>query len=1233
MDFVHLKTQTEFSLSQGINRIPNVIKKVSDNSMGAVAMTDLNGLYGAITFYKAARSSGVKPILGIDITVQQADLNFYQLTLLAKNDIGYRNIIQLNSRAFTDNRTKNTVAIKEEWLADLQEVIVLSGAKEGLIGKMLLADDIEGAKEVAQQMKDFFKDDFYIELQRDGSLEENKYMDGAVEICAEFNIAPVATHPCLFTEQEDFVAHEARYCIGSKQPLFSMSRKRPFNKEMYLKTKEEMFDLFYDLPQALENTVTIAKKCNLSLTLDKPQLPHFATPNGEDPYDYFSQISHQGLEERLIEDFPDELEREEKRPIYVARLNVEIDIIKNMQFPEYFLIVGDFITWAKNQDIPVGAGRGSGAGSLVAYAMKITDIDPLPYNLLFERFLNPERVSMPDFDIDFCQARRLEVYNYVREKYGHNAVSQIGTFSTLAPKAVVRDVGRTLGYPYDMVDSISKMINIRANNPMTLNQFIFGDEEKGIARDEALIEKYNDELDVKKLIDIALKIEGITRQVGTHAAGVVISPTVLTDFTPLYSSDANEPVATQFDKDDVEKAGLVKFDFLGLKNLTTIKEAVDLVNTRKRDSGDLDVFNLKKIPLDDLDVYKNIFSNGNTTGVFQFEGKAMTTFIQKANPTKLEDLIAINALYRPGPMEIIPQWLHAKTLEQPDMPHESLRGILTETSGFMIYQEQVMQCAQIIAGYSLGGADMLRRAIGKKKPKEMAEQREIFFAGAAKNGVDAEKAEELFGLIEKFCGYGFNKSHAAAYSYIAYQTAYLKYHYPEEFLTANLNSNVGSTNTDKIAIIVHDSKRNNITVLPPDVNHSDYMFSIEGDGQIRYGLGALKGVGEKASMAITQNRQKNGPFLGFYDFLERVGKGQVNKRTIDALIKAGAFNSLHPNSAQLQEGSAIGIDYVARYRKQQTTESVSVVGDGLFDDEEPVVVSTKKAKVAKVIIRPTLPEVEPWDELTSARNEKSVLGFFFSSNPFNTYYAKQLDGFQAATSLAQLLDHANTANNPIKSDNLDDEDNYVAAPEMPSEAFVGCMVENINWWKKKNGAFVTISDGTSTTEISVFAEFLNENKDWFKKDNFAALRLKLQMRYNDKEETEELSMLVQQGFSFDQTKKLITNKVFVGAENNPDLITKFEQICNNFCGNPEDKDAIAGLYLTDDTGRPSKPGPKFYVKPEPAFYDELVKVFGEDMVRPTFKQDVDSIQFPDLPYKNKKGNKNNTKYKKNAFSN
>ncbi len=1212
MNFIHLKTQTEFSINQGLNRIDDLVSRAKSENMGALAITDLNGMFGSINFYKECRAKGIKPIIGLDVTVEQENGELYQLTLLAKNENGYKSLIDLNSKAYTSNRKSDFAPIKEEWLGDLNNVVMLSGAKKGLIGKLILEDKLDEAVDVAKEMKEFFGEDFYIELQRDASLEEEKYMDGAVEICKRLGIAPVATHPVLFQSPEDFVAHETRYCVGHGEVLFSLKRDKPFNKDMYFKSPQEMEELFSDIPEAIENTVAIGKKCNIKLHLDEPKLPHFPTPTGEDADTYFANLARKGLEERLREDFSDEKERENVRKKYEDRLETEIGIIKKMGFPGYFLIVSDFITWAKDQDIPVGPGRGSGAGSLVAYAMKITDLDPLPYNLLFERFLNPERVSMPDFDIDFCQSRRNEVYEYVRQKYGEDAVCQIGTFGTMAAKAVVRDVGRALSYSYDFVDTLAKMININPAKPITLKEFIFGrknaDDEYEINPDEKLLARYNNEQDVKKLIDIGLKLEGLTKQVGTHAAGVVISPTKLVDFTPLYTLDVGQSPSTQFEMSDVEKSGLVKFDFLGLRNLTIIKEAVDLVNQRMAKEGK-EQFNLRKIPLDDKNVYEHIFAKGNTTGIFQFEGSGMTAVLQKANPEQLADLIAINALYRPGPMEIIPEWLASKSLpeEKREYPHPKLREMLKETYGFMIYQEQVMQCAQIIAGYSLGGADLLRRAMGKKKPEEMAKQRQIFVEGAKKNGVDERTSNGIFDLMEKFSGYGFNKSHAAAYSYVAYQTAYLKTYYPEEFLTANLNSHVTSTDTDKISILVNDAKKNGIEILAPNINESNHTFHVVQEGQIRYGLGALKGVGEKAALAIQKERENNGPYTDFYNFLERAGRGNVNKRVMEALVKAGAFDSINPNRAQLFEGIAEGLDYVAKYRKKQM-ENISVLGDSIFDDAPEPTKKKVRAKKQVEVIKPELPEVQDWDDLSKIKNEKSVIGYFFSSNPYQTYYTKELGGFSVATPLSGIND---------------------AYQEGKQEVYVGALVEDINWWKSKKGAFVRITDGTSTTEVSMFADFLNNNKDWLKADAFVSLKIRLQ--YDDSNDSIRLS--VNQGFNFDQTRELITEKLFVGSENEPEKIMKFRELCEQYKPKNGEPKVKAVICVPGANGRRNQVVETLDIAPSSVLRNKLVSEFGDDWVKEIFIKDIDKVAFPEVFKKDKpKKNYPNKNFKRSSFS-
>lgn len=1220
MNFVHLKTYSEFSITQGINRLPELIGKAVKNNMPAIAITETNGLFSAISFYKEAREKGVKPIIGIDVTVEQDDSNTYQLTLLAKNESGYRALVQANSRAYLENRKSTGCALKEEWLADLHDVIVLSGAKQGLIGQKILSDNLDEAKEVAQQMRDVFGADFYIELQRDGSPSEDKYMDGAVAISQELNIAPVATHPAFFLEREHFVAHEARFCISNKYSLFDMSRPKPFNKDMYFKTPQEMEELFADLPQALENTVQIAKKCNIELLLDKPNLPSFPTPNGEDEGQYFLKIGQEGLEKRLKKLFKTEDEINKNRKPYDDRFALEVGVIQKMGFPGYFLIVSDFISWAKENDIPIGPGRGSGAGSLVAYAMGITDVNPLPYGLLFERFLNPERVSMPDFDIDMCQDRRIEIIDYVKKKYGEQSVCQIGTFTTMAAKAVIRDVGRTLNYPYDFVDSLAKMVLIAPNKPMTLKQFIFGGETKQgeeIPPDEKMLTRYENERDVKKLIDIALTIEGLTKNIGTHASGVLISPTVLTDFTPLYTLDVNTKPVSQLDMTDVEKAGLVKFDFLGLKNLTIIQNTVNLINERVEDKVDLQM-----LPLEDSAIFENIFANGNTTSVFQFESKGMKSILQKAKPNQFEDIAALNALFRPGPMKIIPDFISAKNKKEDERqyPHPLLKNLLTETYGFMIYQEQVMECAKIIAGFTLGSADMLRRAMGKKKPEEMKKQRELFVKGAADhNNISSEKANELFDTMEEFAGYGFNKSHAVAYALVAYQTAYLKYYHPAAFLTSNFNSTVNTLDTDKIAIILNDCKDNDIKVTEPDINRSFFQFKIEDDKHIRYGLGAIKGVGEKAAQSISQEREKNGPYVDFYDFLERVGKGHVNKRVLEALVKAGAFDSIGegktPNESRPQffEAIAEGLDYVTKFRKKQM-ENVKVLGNAL-DDAEPVVVkrATKKPKVVVELVKPVLPEVKVWDEITLSQNEKACLGIYYSTNPYLNYYTKELEGFKVATPLAGL--------NSV----YDEGDN---------EAYVGGLVEEIKWWKSKKGAFVRLSDGTSTVEVRMYEDFLNTNKDWLKPGAFVSAKVKMERKEGEDQE-DVLGLSCQAGFSFEETKKLLAYKIYVGSPNNNEFKHKFSEICEKYISSVNHlNDTNVVLCVEDANGKKKIKDKSINLSCDVKLFSELKASFGDEWVKCSYKQDIDNVIFPEVRSK-KKNNYNNynnaNKFKKAAF--
>jgi DNA polymerase III subunit alpha len=758
-----------------------------------------------------------------------------------------------------------------------------------------------------------------------------------------------------FTREDDYEAHEARVCIAEGEILGNQRRVRRFTHEQYFKTVSQMEQLFADVPSAIANTAEIAKRCNITLELGKPRLPNFPTPNGMPIDEYFRFASHEGLKERLLHLYPDPMAREQETPRYLERLEFELGTILKMGFPGYFLIVGDFINWAKKNGCPVGPGRGSGAGSLVAYALKITDLDPLRYKLLFERFLNPERVSMPDFDIDFCQANRDRVIEYVKEKYGREAVSQIATFGTMAARAAIRDVGRVLDMSYTFCDGISKLIPNKPGQHITI--------EGALKVEPVLAERLEKEDEVKTLLGLAQKLEGLTRNVGMHAGGVLIAPGKLTDFTPLYQQPGSDSAVSQYDKDDVEAAGLVKFDFLGLATLTILEIAKDFIVARHPGRRD---FAYEYIPLDDAATYR-LFADGKTEAVFQFESRGMQGMLRDARPTRLEDLIALNALYRPGPMDLIPSFIARKHGREPvEYPHPLVADMLSETYGIMVYQEQVMQTAQILGGYSLGGADLLRRAMGKKKAEEMAKHRQIFRDGAAKNGIGEAKADEIFDLMEKFAGYGFNKSHAAAYSLLAYHTGWLKVHYTAEFFCANMT--VEMDDTDKLKVLFEDAVNNfGLTFEAPDVNRGTYRFEPVSDKSIRYGLGAVKGTGQAAIEAIVAARNEGGPFTSLYDFCLRVDRTRINKRTVEALIKAGAFDSIQLNRASLAASIDRAFEFAASVQANANQ-------GGLFDMDGSHAASTQE---------PPLVEASPWGVKERLTYEKTAVGFYLSGHLFD----------------------------------------------------------------------------------------------------------------------------------------------------------------------------------------------------------------------------------------------------------
>ncbi|MEY2621144.1 MAG: putative polymerase alpha subunit, DnaE subfamily [Pseudomonadota bacterium] len=960
--FAHLRLHSEFSVVDGTNRIDEVFKVAAADGQPALAITDLNNLFGAIKFYKEGRSRGVKPILGVELITEGlgADSTQWQrVLLLAQNHAGYLNLCELLALGWTRHVQKEQAVLPWDCVeAHAEGLILLSGAQAGSLGQTLLQGDETRAREIALRMAAAFPHRFYIELQRAARADDEAHVQAAVPLAAHLGLPVVATHPVQFTRADDYEAHEARVCIAEGEILANPRRVRKFTREQYFKSSAQMTELFADLPSALANSVAIARRCSLTMTLGKPQLPNYPTPpvNGQTLgiEAYFRYASQQGLEQRLLQLYPDPAQREARRPEYEQRLAFEIDIILKMGFPGYFLIVGDFIHWAKHHGCPVGPGRGSGAGSLVAYALQITDLDPLRYNLLFERFLNPERVSMPDFDIDFCQGNRDRVIEYVKDKYGREAVSQIATFGTMAARAAIRDVGRVLDMSYTFCDGISKLIPNKPGQHITIAD--------AIAAEPILAERLQKEEDVRTLIELAQKLEGLSRNVGMHAGGVLIAPGKLTDFCPLYQQPGSDAAVSQYDKDDVESAGLVKFDFLGLATLTILEHARGLIQQRHQGQEN---FSFDHIPLDDTATYK-LFQDGRTEAVFQFESRGMQGMLRDARPSRLEDLIALNALYRPGPMDLIPTFIARKHgREEVVYPHPLVEPVLSETYGIMVYQEQVMQTAQILGGYSLGGADLLRRAMGKKKPEEMAQQREIFREGAAKNGIGQEKADEIFDLMERFAGYGFNKSHAAAYSLLAYQTAWLKVHYTAEFFCANLT--IELDNTDKIKVLLEDARKMGMQIESPDINRGHYVFEPVSDHLIRYGLGAIKGTGKMAIDAIVAAREADGPFTSLFDFYARIDRTRVNKRTVEALIKAGAFDPLQLNRAALVASIDRAHDFA-----QSLADNANQ--GGLFD-----LVDSHASSTAE----PELVRVTPWGVKERLTHEKTAIGFYISGHLFD----------------------------------------------------------------------------------------------------------------------------------------------------------------------------------------------------------------------------------------------------------
>jgi DNA polymerase-3 subunit alpha len=1054
--FIHLRLHSEFSIVDGIVRIGDAVESARRDGMPALALTDLNNIFGLIKFYSGARAKGVKPIVGCDVFISnhaESDQPF-RLLLLCQSNVGYLRLCELLTRAYLENQNRGRPEIRKEWLQSGTEgLIALSGAHLGEIGTTLLNGNTASAHLVAQEYAGMFPSRFYLEVQRCGFAREDLHVRETVKLAAELALPVVATHPIQFLHEADFKAHEARVCIAEGYILNDKRRVRAFTPQQYFKSQAEMAALFADLPEALTNSIEIAKRCNLTLQLGKPYLPNFPTPEGMSLDEFLRSESELGLQQRMAVLYPDENKRAAKMPEYAERLAFEVNTIINMKFPGYFLIVADFIRWAKGNGVPVGPGRGSGAGSLVAYSLGITDLDPLRYELLFERFLNPERVSMPDFDVDFCQDGRERVIDYVKQKYGAASVSQIVTFGTLSSKAVIRDVGRVMDFPYGLCDRLSKLVPLEGVKPVSLKKAreiepefnaIMGVEEG-----------------VSELLELCESLEDLTRNVGMHAGGVLISPGKLSDFCPLYCAEGSENAVSQFDKDDVEKIGLVKFDFLGLRTLTTIDWAVRYVNQMQaKVDASTPAFSVDNLPLDDKETYK-LLKSANTTAVFQLESPGMKKLIVKLAPDTFEDIVALVALYRPGPLEsgMVEDFTNRKHgRATADYFHPDLEVSLKPTYGVIVYQEQVMQIAQIIGGYSLGAADLLRRAMGKKNADEMAQQRTIFVEGAVKREIKEALATQLFDLMEKFAGYGFNKSHSAAYALVSYQTAYLKAHFSAAFMAATLSSDMD--NTDKVHSNYDDTLEQKLTVLPPDINASDYRFAPVDDKTIAYGLGAIKGTGEAAIINIVAARKAGGPFANIFDFCRRVDKRLVNRRSIEALIRGGAFDVISDHRHQI---FATLDDALASAEQQARAANQN----SLFGDDAGAAMPVQ------------MKEVPYWSLREKLQQEKTSLGFYLSGHPYQEF-AEELAPF-IKQRLADVTPQALPQGNANKRAGL--------------AVLLAGMVGEVRIQQTRRGrmAIVKIEDGSAQLEVTLFNELYEASRPWIKDGELLVVRGKATM--------------------------------------------------------------------------------------------------------------------------------------------
>ena len=1093
MDFVHLRSQTHASLKQGLLDSSDLVAKAQENNHWAVALTEMDTLSSAVGFYTECKQEGIKPIIGLDASIE-SDLtqpdnpSLCRLLLLAKNKDGYRKLMQLVTRANVENVVKTNdgerALIKQSWLKemDCSDLIALSGRPDGGEIPTLLTNPELSQEELNSSLRktlpvyqDIFNaNNFFLEISRVGDSKEDLWVERMVKLSLASRIPVVATHGVLFSERDDFFAHEVHAAITTQQSVTDPEYLPVATREQYYRSTEDMEELFKDIPQALENASLIAQMCNAELDFGINHLPNYPIPEGKTIEDVFMEQVNEGFAKRMEELFPDEKERLEKLPTYQARLDEEMGVITGMKFPGYFLVVSDFIRWSKEQGIPVGPGRGSGAGSLVAYSLEITDIDPIQYNLLFERFLNPERVSMPDIDIDFCRDRRDETIHYIFDKYGDDDVAQISTFNTLAARAAIRHAGKALNYPLPLVDMVAKMI------PKVLDITI----EDSLKYEEKLEDLYQNDKRVRRLLDMAMKVEGTSLTTGVHAGGVIIAPGRIDEYSPMMKASGKDVMVTQYTKDDAEKAGLIKFDLLGLKTLTAIQQTVDLINQRPdRKANPLDV---RKIDYEDPQALK-LLRSGETYGVFQLESKGMRDLIRALHPDNFEDVVALLALYRPGPMKsgMVDNFV-ARKHGQADITyyHPKLEEILKPTYGVIVYQEQVMQIAQAIAGYTLGGADLLRRAMGKKKASEMAKERVKFEKGAEENGVDKELATELFDAMEKFAEYGFNRSHSAAYAVLSIQTAYLKQEYPAEFFAAYMNIEIG--NTDVLSLAVEDARGLGLEFIMPNINTSEGTFIPRSDNTVEYGLGGLKGVSVSVVNDIVACRNENGPFESLKDFLYKVndhlrlqGRNAQMRQVTKSLIQVGAFDTINPDRAMLMAQVDAEIDYLGKLNRRQASGN-SQEGDvflpalwkavGVDPVPAPVVLKGNQ----KPLLEPELPDPStyaPWSTLDKLQNEFKACGFYLSEHPFDAH-AEAFDGVKAALPLSE-----------VPNQNLQKYETVLIAG----------VVEDVFERNPPSGkmAWVTISDGVSPQRVTVFRDQYAESHKKLKVGQFVGLEVNI----------------------------------------------------------------------------------------------------------------------------------------------